>query len=113
MAIEKLNEYQDSARETAIYPGKDTVDGLCYVSLGLGEAGEFQNQVKKILRDDKKILSEDRRQKLIDELGDILWYVANCASELGIELETVANRNVTKLNSRKERGVLTGSGDKR
>ena len=108
-----LNDYQLVARETAIYPGKDTVDGLCYTSLGLGEAGEFQNQVKKILRDDKKILTEDRRQKLIDELGDILWYVANCASELGIPLEDVAVRNVDKLMSRKERGVLAGSGDKR
>lgn len=113
MKIELLNEYQKLARETAIYPGKDSVDGLCYTSLGLGEAGEFQNQVKKILRDDKKIITEDRRQKLIDELGDILWYVSNCASELNIDLASLAERNVDKLFSRKERGVLAGSGDKR
>ena len=113
MKIETLNDYQDLARKTAIYPGKNTVDGLCYTSLGLGEAGEFQNQVKKILRDDKKVLTEDRRQKLIDELGDILWYVANCASELDIKMDDLATRNVEKLLSRKERGVLAGSGDKR
>lgn len=111
--VRGLSQYQMLARQTAIYPNKDSVDGLCYTSLGLGEAGEFQNQVKKILRDDNKVLTEERRQKLIDELGDILWYVANCASELNIDLSEVASRNVDKLFSRKDRGVLKGSGDKR
>jgi NTP pyrophosphatase (non-canonical NTP hydrolase) len=108
-----MDEYQKLAHATAIYPSKGSVGGLIYTSLGLGEAGEFQNQVKKVLRDDKGIVTAERRQKLIDELGDILWYVSNCASELGVGLDSVAEGNIDKLASRQRRGTLGGSGDGR
>jgi NTP pyrophosphatase (non-canonical NTP hydrolase) len=47
------------------------------------------------------------------ELGDVLWYVAQLASELGLELEDIARENLEKLSSRQRRGVLSGSGDER
>jgi NTP pyrophosphatase (non-canonical NTP hydrolase) len=47
------------------------------------------------------------------ELGDVLWYVSQLASELGLELEQIAQGNLEKLLSRQRRGVLSGSGDER
>jgi len=47
------------------------------------------------------------------ELGDVLWYVAQLASELGLDLDRVAEANLEKLLSRQRRGVLSGSGDDR
>jgi len=105
-----FNQYQEAARKTAIYP-KD--EGLNYTVLGLvGEAGEVAEKLKKRMRDgdDKSGNFEDA---LAAELGDVLWYLANCASELGISLSDVALQNLMKLESRKARGVLGGSGDER
>lgn len=106
----KLNQYQEAARRTAIYPEEA---GLNYTVLGLvGEAGEVAEKLKKRMRDgdDKSGNFED---SLAAELGDVLWYLANCASELGINLNDIALQNLTKLESRKARGVLGGSGDER
>lgn len=104
-----INEYQKQAAETAIYQDK-----IIYPTLGLtGEAGEIANKVKKILRDNAGEIVEDVRQNLISELGDVLWYVAALATDLKVELSEVANKNIDKLNSRKNRGVINGSGDNR
>lgn len=108
-----LDEFQDGAFSTAVYPNPLTVSGLVYTALGLGEVGEFQNQVKKVLRDDDGILTYDRRLQLIKELGDILWYVAVAAVELDIHLSDVGQMTLAKLQSRKERGTLHGSGEDR
>ncbi len=109
----EINEYQNAARNTAIYPGRGTINGLIYAALGLGEAGEVQNKVKKILRDDGGILTAEKRDAIIKELGGNLWYIAMCADELGYSLEEVAQLNMDELSSRKERGVIQGSGDNR
>ncbi len=102
----RLNDYQHEAASTAIYP---KAKGLEYTTLGLvGEAGELANKVKKILRGDSVDFFALR-----DELGDVLWYVAALATELGYPLEIVAKRNLEKLASRKERGVTKGEGDNR
>mgnify|MGYP003121928485 FL=1 len=78
--------------------------------LGLvGEAGEVAEKLKKSLRDGAVLDKEG----MIKELGDVLFYVAACANFYGSTLEKVANLNMKKLNSRKERGVLQGSGDNR
>jgi NTP pyrophosphatase (non-canonical NTP hydrolase) len=104
-----INTYQQQSSKTAIYRDK-----LIYPTLGLaGEAGEIANKVKKVLRDNSGELDESVRQNLIDELGDVLWYVAALATDLKTELSEVANRNIEKLNSRKNRGVIGGSGDNR
>lgn len=85
-----------------------------YPALGLvGEAGEIANKLKKVIRDKSGVLSDEVRESVSDELGDVLWYVAQLATEMGTDLDTIAQRNIDKLSSRKERGVIAGSGDNR
>ena len=99
-------------RETAIYPNLG--DNLWYPALGLaGESGEVCEKIKKIYRDDNGILSELKRQELVKELGDVLWYLSNVAIESGIKLEDIAVANIQKLHSRMENDKLHGSGDNR
>lgn len=108
-----FEEYQLRTAETAVYPGQGETMGLIYCALGLGEAGELQGKVKKILRDDDFVVTDEKRQVILDELGDVLWYAARIADELGTGLEDVAAANIAKLADRRERGVLQGSGDNR
>lgn len=111
-----FNTYQDSTAETAIYPdaGEGNINGIVYTTLGLsGEAGEIPNKVKKILRDSQGIITQETREAISLELGDVLWYAARLADELGFSLGDIAEANLSKLNSRKERNVITGSGDYR
>ncbi|CAA79413.1 MazG-like pyrophosphatase [Fromanvirus L5] len=109
--------YQIAASDTAIYPGAgdcDSIEGLSYVTMGLvGEAGEIANKVKKILRDKDGVITQENRDDLQAELGDVMWYVAQLANQLDVWLSTVTQRNLNKLQSRKDRGVIQGSGDNR
>ena len=83
-------------------------------AMGLaGEVGELVNKIKKIMRDDKGLIPNHKKEELIGELGDVLWYVATLATELDIDLNEVADLNINKLQSRQERGKLGGSGDGR
>ena len=107
-----INHYQNGARATARYPnvGQNPI----YPTLGLtGEAGEVADKVKKVLRDQQGVFDLDTRQAIKLELGDVLWYVAQLASELGFDLEDVAQANLDKLASRASRGQISGSGDQR
>jgi NTP pyrophosphatase (non-canonical NTP hydrolase) len=107
-----ISEYQELSRRTATYPGAG--DNIVYPTLGLaGEAGEVAEKVKKLLRDDDGVMSDERREALAGELGDVLWYVAQVATEAGLDLEEIAQGNLDKLLSRQRRGVLSGSGDSR
>ncbi|HEX8715062.1 MAG TPA: nucleoside triphosphate pyrophosphohydrolase family protein [Solirubrobacteraceae bacterium] len=107
----ELSEYQRLSRSTAQYPRREA---LTYPALGLaGEAGEFADHAKKVIRDDGGEVTPQRREAMAKELGDVLWYVAQLASELDLELEQVAQDNLDKLRSRQQRGVLSGSGDDR
>ena len=106
-----FSDYQSKAKETAIYPDEFKVT---YPALGLaGEAGEIANKVKKILRDDGGHVTENRRNDLSDEIGDVLWYIAALASDLRLNLDDVAHENIEKLRSRQERNTLQGEGDTR
>jgi NTP pyrophosphatase (non-canonical NTP hydrolase) len=108
-----FNSYQRRASHTAIYP-TDGLNGLLYTSLGLvSEAGEVAGKVKKILRDNNSVMTDERKEQLIDELGDVLWYCAMIANELKTNLGAVAARNIDKLEDRKNRNVIGGSGDNR
>ena len=108
----ELNQFQKESRMTALYPevGKNAI----YPTLGLvGEAGEVADKVKKILRDKNGIFDSESKYAIKLELGDVLWYVSQLSSELGFDLDEVANTNLKKLKSRKDRGTLQGSGDER
>ena len=108
----ELNHYQRESRKTALYPevGRNAI----YPTLGLvGEAGEVADKVKKILRDKEGVFDKDSKDAIKFELGDVLWYISQLSSELGFELEEVANANIQKLDSRKSRGKIQGSGDNR
>jgi NTP pyrophosphatase (non-canonical NTP hydrolase) len=108
----RFSEYQRLSRETAVYP--QLGDNLVYPALGLcGEAGETAEKIKKAMRDDGGILTDERREAVAAELGDVLWYVAQLATEAGLDLEVIAASNLEKLASRQERRVLHGSGDER
>jgi NTP pyrophosphatase (non-canonical NTP hydrolase) len=108
----ELSDYQRLSRRTATYPGAG--EDMTYPALGLcGEAGEVAEKVKKTIRDDGGVLTEERREALAAELGDVLWYAAQLATEAGLELERIAADNLDKLLSRRRRGVLRGSGDDR
>ncbi len=107
------DDYQRESRKTALYPpilGKNFV----YPALGLaGETGEVVEKVKKIMRDKEGVLTEEDRERIAQELGDVLWYLTQLATELDLRLEDIARKNLEKLLSRKKRGVLHGEGDTR
>jgi len=111
-----FSEYQTQARVTALYPNAG--DDFIYPTLGLvGEAGEFANKIKKLMRDQQVFkpseVSAETKQEVLKELGDVLWYVSCIASEFDVELNDVAQYNLGKLRSRQERGTLNGDGDNR
>jgi NTP pyrophosphatase (non-canonical NTP hydrolase) len=125
-----FSEYQKRAISTAIYreSNDDLVHHLTggqyngqisqllnmlYASLGLGEVGELQGKVKKIIRDSGGHISDETRAAISKELGDVLWYLSVTASEFDLDLGSIAEQNLDKLANRKERGTLKGSGDNR
>lgn len=108
----EFKEYQEKSRKTAVYPNKD--NNFIYPTLGLsGEAGEVSEKIKKVIRDKGGIIDGETREAIKKELGDVLWYVSQLATELGISLDEIAEKNIEKLYSRMERGKLNGSGDNR
>lgn len=130
--MKTFDEYQVKCAEFAVYgneeeenpiycPEGNRVDSISvmYTAIGLGsEAGEVLGQVNKAIRDDgylrkTHLLTPERYNACVKELGDCLWYLAQCATELGISLEEVANKNIEKLSDRLNRDTLRGSGDER
>ena len=111
----KFSEYQEATAGTAVYPevGTGSQIALAYVALGLSEAGEIQGKVKKMIRDDGGILTEEKRLAIRAEIGDTLWYLARMCEEIGTSLGEAAAENIAKLNDRKARNVIGGSGDTR
>lgn len=106
-----FDAYQKLAHRTAKFP--DEI-GLIYTALGLnGEAGEVAEIVKKIYRDAGGEISDERREKLKLELGDVLWYISQLARILGLSFDDIAVANVNKLQDRLERGTIHGSGSNR
>jgi NTP pyrophosphatase (non-canonical NTP hydrolase) len=116
-----LNNYQDLSQESALYKGQGEFQGFCYVLFKLaGEAGEVCEKMGKLLRDNgvewgsnPKQWSDEIRLAFIKEIGDVGWYIAAATKELGVTLEDVLAGNLSKLQSRQERGVVHGSGDDR
>lgn len=107
-----FQEYQSASRTTAIYP--ELGNNFIYPTLGLaGEAGEVAEKIKKVIRDKQGVVDAATRVELEKELGDVLWYLAQLSSELGLQLEDVAKNNIAKLQSRQQRHQLQGDGDNR
>ena len=110
--MNEFEEYQILARKTALYPDMD--NNLIYPTLGLcGEAGEFAEKVKKLIRDNDSKITPEWTVMAAKELGDVLWYISNICDELGLKLEDVAQLNIEKLNKRMSEGKIKGSGDNR
>ena len=102
-----INYYQSEALKTAIYPEEYKV---IYPALGLaGEAGEVADKVKKIIRDG----NTDSNLAIAVELGDVMWYIATLANDLGYTMQHIANMNIEKLKKRSRENKLQGSGDNR
>ena len=117
----EMNEYQKKAHETAKYPWgliagnniNSPVDYL-YPALGLAEeAGEVAGKYAKAIRDEEGVISEERKAAIVKELGDVLWFVAELATCLEVDLDLVAEMNLQKLASRQARGKINGAGDDR
>lgn len=103
----EIRYYQNRAKLTAVYPKQTIVDNLLYLTLGLvDESGETANKIKKMIRDDNGILTDDRKDQIIDELGDVLWYLAMLCYELNTTLEFVAVHNLAKLRKRQRDQTL-------
>ena len=114
-----FNDYQKKAHETASYPcgtiGKDAhAVNYLYPALGLAEeAGEVAGKFAKAVRDNEGVIDGERKNEISKELGDVLWFVAELCTCLGISMQAVADNNLAKLASRKARGVIHGEGDNR
>jgi len=94
MSNNLLQEYKDFQRKTQIKEFD-----IKYMALGLGgEVGEVQNEIKKLERDDNNILTDIRRNKIITEMGDVMWYLTGICNELNCSLEDVLNNNISKLS---------------
>jgi NTP pyrophosphatase (non-canonical NTP hydrolase) len=114
--VVNFNEYQEKSRVTAGYPNLG--DNVPYLALGTtGEAGEIAEKVKKLIRDHGSAavasITEEQRDDLVKEMGDVLWYLAQLCTELSVDMNTMAERNIEKLYSRMERNVIKGNGDNR
>tara|TARA_R100001082_G_C4336782_1_gene148185 strand:+ start:689 stop:1024 length:336 start_codon:yes stop_codon:yes gene_type:complete len=104
-----INNYQMQAREFAIYPERMKI---VYPALGLaGEAGEVADKVKKIYRDGRD--DAQFKGEIAKEIGDVLWYCAALADDLGFTLQQIAEMNIYKLKSRMAQGKIQGDGDNR
>ena len=123
--IKTFEEYQEEANFLKISLDKflethpDTPSdvklllAVAYDGLGLGEAGEVQGKIKKIIRDNGGVITDEHRKAIKGELSDILWYISSMCDTLGLKMEDVATYNIEKLKSRRDRGTLHGSGDNR
>lgn len=125
MEIKTFDDYQDRVKQTAIYLNKVKerypdlppeiikILGISYAANGLGEVGEVQGKIKKIIRDAGGEITDETRKEISKEIGDVMWYIMAVCEEFGLRMEDVAQENHDKLFSRMERGVLGGSGDNR
>ena len=125
MTIKTFEEYQAAAISMRVsldkfkenFPGESLVVlellALSYDGLGLGEAGEVQGKIKKIIRDEGGIITIDAKKEIAKELGDCLWYIASMCDNLNLDMGEVATMNIEKLRSRHERGTVHGNGDNR
>lgn len=107
-----LKTYQDHALKTAVYPRIGFNWQYPLIGLG-GELGELMNILKKTIRDDHNKITEIKKEKLKDELGDIFWYLVVLCWELKIDPDLVLELNIDKLEARKNNNTLHDTGDRK
>ena len=108
-----FDEYQQRAITTNLKQ-EDKFKEIMQQVLGLAdEAGEVQAIFKKWIRDQDADFTKLDTDKIKKEMGDVLWYIAVIAHDLNLSLDDLAETNIAKLASRKDRGTLSGSGDDR
>lgn len=103
----ELNEYQEKAQSFDLTKGTDKHASHAAFQL-IEEVGELAGVFKRWLRGDGEL----NREKLLDESGDALWGLAATAAAHGFTLEEVAQHNIKKLEDRRARGVIKGSGNR-
>ena len=111
-----LEEYQKKSRETALYADNEVFKNspIIYPTLGLaGESGEVVDKIKKILRNKNGDFTAEDKKDLEKELGDVLWYLSQITTELGLSLDSIAFTNIEKLQSRLKRNAINSVGDNR
>ncbi|HEX5797651.1 MAG TPA: nucleoside triphosphate pyrophosphohydrolase family protein [Candidatus Saccharimonadales bacterium] len=108
-----FDEYQKRALTTASTTNDEFKDIMHWILGVTGEAGEIAEKTKKIIRDKKGVISDADKAELSKEIGDVLWYLAVLAHHLDLSFEDIAKDNLEKLQSRKHRGMIGGSGDNR
>ena len=108
-----FNEYQKESKKTDM----GTIikeSNIAYYALGLcDESGEVAGKIKKLYRDYDGKLTEEYKKEIAKELGDVMWYLSQLCTRLGLTVEEVAEMNLEKLKSRMDRAKITGSGDNR
>jgi len=112
----EFGEYQKKSRVTALY--NDAGKNFIYPTLGLaGETGEVVEKIKKLIRDgsayEPSQVSEEKKTEIAKEMGDVVWYLAQLATEFELSFDDIAAQNLEKLMSRLDRGVIGGDGDNR
>ena len=109
-----FDEYQKRASATDHTTNNDPVFSRMYLSMGLaGETGEVIEKMKKVVRNDSGIVSDEKKAELKKEMGDVLWYLSQLSKSLGISFNDVAEANLQKLADRAARDVLKSEGDSR
>ncbi len=111
-----FDDYQKQAIKTNQYDPQ-AIDDLMLKTISAmgvaGEAGEVLDKWKKIVVYQNGKVTEDDKSELAKEMGDVLWYLAVLAEQLGLSFDDIAGANLTKTQSRKQRGVIQGKGDNR
>lgn len=106
-----LNDYLKFALKTAVFP--NVTDNWQYTVIGLGgEMGEVMNILKKVMRDDNYKITEDKQLKLIEELGDVFWYLIILCYQLKIDPDLILEMNIVKLTERMKNNTIHDQGRK-
>ena len=109
-----FDEYEKLAARTAIFNDSQKLYRLFDLGLGIaGESGELAEKLKKAIRDDNGEINGERRDAIIKELGDVLWYCSQLSRALNVPFSEVAQRNIDKLADRMNRLAINGDGDNR
>ncbi len=110
----EFNDYQKKSRKHVFYPNQNTYDAFRYLVYGItGEAGELAEHFKHVLRDEYDEISPERKARIMKELSDILWYLANICTELKVDFDEIPKIGLKKIEDRVKRGTLPGEGDNR